>query len=465
MQGNKETTGKRRKLTLFRVVVLSLLIAGCAFSIYRLRLHSKLNTRIEAIRAAGHPLTWAELDKWYAIPEGADNSADAILNALSHCQEWERQELKRLPLGGGRIGLPSRKEPLTAETISLMSEYLDDNREALFMLHEALTEIEHCRYPVDFSAGIDVQMSHLTGLHQGARLLLLEAVLHAENDQTELAVQAVISNLKIAGSLANEPDLGSQFSQRVCWWRAVLSVERVVNRNDLTDEQLTRLSAALADAEQHTNVLPALVGERCLVLAALGMSTAQLRATDFFCGDPDESPLSVHLRAAAYTLRKFVGLMDKKAILYLDVANDCIESLKLPLEHRRAAAEAIEKRLGSESRDALLLGVIRRFPRVIAEFDIFACLRTARVALAIQRYRLANGRLPDTLGDLVPAYLDAVPSDPFDGEQLRYKKLEVGFVVYSIGEDQDDDGGLERRPAGQKARRSYECDITFIVER
>ena len=45
---------------------------------------------------------------------------------------------------------------------------------------------------------------------------------------------------------------------------------------------------------------------------------------------------------------------------------------------------------------------------------------------------------------MVPGYLEAVPEDPFDGKELRYKKLEPGYVVYSVGDDLEDQGGLSR---------------------
>jgi len=63
----------------------------------------------------------------------------------------------------------------------------------------------------------------------------------------------------------------------------------------------------------------------------------------------------------------------------------------------------------------------------------------------------------------VPAYLEAVPKDPFDDKELRYKKLETGFVVYSIGEDGNDDGGKER--PRKKPRPSGPVDVTFIIQR
>ena len=100
---------------------------------------------------------------------------------------------------------------------------------------------------------------------------------------------------------------------------------------------------------------------------------------------------------------------------------------------------------------------------VIHDVEAIARTRTALASLAIERYRLATGRLPEKLGDLVPAYLDAIPQDPFDGKPLRYKKLVKGYVVYSIGEDGEDNGGAEKNTEGHSYGKG--TDITFIVER
>lgn len=83
-----------------------------------------------------------------------------------------------------------------------------------------------------------------------------------------------------------------------------------------------------------------------------------------------------------------------------------------------------------------------------------AHLHTARVGLAILRFRQSIGKLPDTLTDLIPAYLDAVPKDPFDGNELRYKKRGDGFVIYSIGEDLSDDGGAEQLLRDRKSKKN-----------
>ena len=90
---------------------------------------------------------------------------------------------------------------------------------------------------------------------------------------------------------------------------------------------------------------------------------------------------------------------------------------------------------------------------IVAETRTLARLRAANAGLAVESYRETLGHLPDKLADLAPIYLNSVLTDPFDGQPLRYKKLAKGYVVYSVGEDGNDDGGDEKK------------DITFTVER
>ncbi|HOX58342.1 MAG TPA: hypothetical protein P5205_14950 [Candidatus Paceibacterota bacterium] len=68
----------------------------------------------------------------------------------------------------------------------------------------------------------------------------------------------------------------------------------------------------------------------------------------------------------------------------------------------------------------------------------------AVVACALERYRLAQGRYPDSLEALAPAWLKEPPADLLDpnGSKLRYRREgDGGFVLYSIGLNRADDGG------------------------
>jgi hypothetical protein len=68
--------------------------------------------------------------------------------------------------------------------------------------------------------------------------------------------------------------------------------------------------------------------------------------------------------------------------------------------------------------------------------------RVAIATVAIERYRRAHGgALPASLGALVPAYLPAVPIDPFSGGAIVYKPSADGYLVYSIDANRIDNGG------------------------
>ena len=62
-----------------------------------------------------------------------------------------------------------------------------------------------------------------------------------------------------------------------------------------------------------------------------------------------------------------------------------------------------------------------------------------RLLLALKGYKMDKGGLPETLDELVPAYIEAVPPDDFDGQPFRYSASKK--VIYSVGKNLTDDGG------------------------
>jgi hypothetical protein len=67
-----------------------------------------------------------------------------------------------------------------------------------------------------------------------------------------------------------------------------------------------------------------------------------------------------------------------------------------------------------------------------------------QVACALDRFKLANQSYPAALDELVPQYLEKIPSDLIGGEPLRYRRTDDGkFVLYSVGWNETDDGGKD----------------------
>jgi hypothetical protein len=189
---NETAPRKHRGSKVAYVLITLLLIGAAAFVLFRLSLRSRLETRIDAIRAAGYPVTCAELNEWYAIPEDAQNAAYTIIDAFSYYHEPNQTEYESLPIVG-RAKLPARTEPLAEETKALVAQCIADNNQALELLHQAAT-IKHCRYPVDFSLGLGMPLGHLSDLKRSIKLSNLEAVSHAENDSPVRLLSYRVSN-------------------------------------------------------------------------------------------------------------------------------------------------------------------------------------------------------------------------------------------------------------------------------
>jgi hypothetical protein len=66
----------------------------------------------------------------------------------------------------------------------------------------------------------------------------------------------------------------------------------------------------------------------------------------------------------------------------------------------------------------------------------------AIIACALERYRLKNGKFPDSLDALKPQFIDSIPHDIINGKPLIYRHKDDGnFVLYSVGWNEKDDGG------------------------
>jgi hypothetical protein len=129
--------------------------------------------------------------------------------------------------------------------------------------------------------------------------------------------------------------------------------------------------------------------------------------------------------------------------LMLSLMDRGIATTRLP-PHQQAAAE---KELIAELRRQIEKAPLVRllFPALEKVSEAarrkLAHVRCMIVTLAVERYRQKHGTWPETLNQLVPEMIPEVPLDPFDGEPLRYIRLEDGVIIYSVGVDGVDNGG------------------------
>lgn len=415
-----------------------------------------LNKRVEALRTKGYPVALEELARSRTIPAGRKNAADVYLAAFSHYKKWDADAMEAVPVVG-KTELPPRTEPLDAPVRQMAERFLSDNQQTISLLHEAAS-IEHCRYPDDFVRESDPKASGPAAMRAAAQLLGLEALIASQDKDADKLLSSIHASFALARSIDGPLTMHHllRISLRGHTYR---SIERAVNGMPLTDEQLQRLSAWVKASDSSEGFKRVLLAEQC---RALHTFTAPLPEVSKRIGQEENGMF----RLLAFS--RMLGLNSRYALSYLGLMQECLDALELPDPERLEAFEAVQESVRSGKRG----GVITHFlwPAIARTLQIdIRCLAHARAtqtALAVERYRLAEGHLPQSLNNLVPAYLEAVPADPFNGQDIKYRVRKSGFVIYSVGEDLSDEGGAERDtrrrdPSG----KPLPWDITFIVER
>jgi hypothetical protein len=437
------------------LVIALVLLPLLGLAIFHLMTGRALEKRMNAVRAQGLPITLDELDASYTIPPDVENAADLYLDAFNNLMEWSKEDKAKLPLVGS-ARLPARTDPISEPNQILIREYLADNQETLKILHEAAT-LPHARYPVDLSQGFDTLMPWLSQVRQCARLLELEALMHVEQDDPNQALDSVRSGLALSQSLKS-PILIDYLVRIAASAMQLQTLERIMCRSRLTNEQLQRMAKLIHNPQAALSIKYALIGERCTGLSTFRMP---LRAMSGMTGSDNSMP-----RLVLGPMRA-LGLLKREAVGYLDIMQDYIQATDLPMPERLATAKGIAQAVEQGKRGGFLTRMFAPALGRVMELENRAQAHrlVAYCALAVEQYRLGTGHLPESLDQLVPQYLETVPQDPFDGQPMRYRLLDQGFVVYSIGEDLSDDGGREKakRKRGSGERQLW--DVTFFVER
>ena len=448
------------KLRVIRIIALVLLavivVAISAITIWRMSLESKNRARLKAISECGEPIDSVALNRSYANVADTENAAFLWLDgAAEMTAEAEKSD------GWKKFKIPSRGTNLTEAQVEWLRGIVQSNQPALKTFRKAAT-LTKSRYPVDLTPGFNALLPHLSKLKSIARLLQAEAIIAVADGDPKRAADAVKTMLAVGRSLANEPLLISQLVSYATDASGFATMDYVIRRLALTDAQLADLTAAFSRSEDPNSLYLALVGERATFVNAVKDPYAFLATT---ASPSASSSVSQSAQEMFFGVVRLTGFFERDFGFGVDALTTNIALAKLPDPARFASRTnwpAIEERIkqGRYILSGLLLPALGK--TVYRDTEDRAKARIAQTVLAIERYRLARaGRLPESLDALVPDYLATVLSDPFDGKPLRFKPRESGYVVYSVGPDTMDDGGLEM-PVKNKEKEPW--DVTFIVE-
>ncbi len=459
----RERAGGFRLLRLMaQVCGILILLAVCAFALWRVVLYRDVSRRFASIRAAGYPVSGEELNSWLAPVPDAENGALVLTQAFALFRTFPDRRSNEV----AESSLLNRANEWSAATRAMIEAYVQTNEMAVAKIREA-SLLPRFRYPVDFSYGPETPLPHLDPLKDLARVAALAAVLEAEEGLADKWPPLVELQLKLASTLDDEPIEISCLVRNSIIRMAVQATERSLNRANPGAEACKKLQAAFAHAGE-TNLLPrALIGERALTIPIFRISREEAQSFSDDDATATQPRKPQHYAGKPTSFFWVTGFFERDLDFYLQTMEKGISLSALPFPGSLSLTNYLES-AGSiaEKRFYILssMSLLSLSTSIVNEGTKEARSRLATTALAVERFRLERGQLPDDLRELTPKYLDAIPTDPFDGAPLKYHRLTRGYVIYSVGADGHDDGGREP-PQLRNYNNKSTYDLTFVVER
>ena len=313
-------------------------------------------------------------------------------------------------------------------------------------LREAAAARPHSRFPIQYGhqPSWEILLPHLSHLKGLTTLMCIRATAELEAGKGHAARDDLNLAMRFSDSVSNEPILIDHLVRL-----ATLGIDLQALREGLAQHAWS--DAELQEFETHLRGINLLAeykfcmrGERALCIEGLDyLRRNGMNAKSLGYMDDDGRARSAGgfgFMASGFFYQNMLTISRMHDEYTLNAVNQKEHRVHPEFcDHFVAAVEKLPRTPYTLFARMLLPAVEKAVPKS-ARMQFY--LDAARVGCAIERYRLANGRLPQTLQELSPAYLTSLPNDLMDGRPLKYKPDDKsGYILYSVGWNGTDDGG------------------------
>ena len=304
----------------------------------------------------------------------------------------------------------------------------------------------------DFEVGataIHTLIPQMPTARLAGKLAYLESMVALFDGDLSRAIDATRVLASISGTLNEHPTVIGRFVQNAIDALTKRAVENTLRAIEPDEPTLRALTAVIDRRLAACTMKWALLGERAFFLATCeDVAAGRLSMMQLSTGGAVVPSLRV--------LPDFLILQNKTT--GVEMLTRLVEATDDPPALMKAAngidAEVPKLPITQFIVRTLMPSLSRA---VTLHLRLTSELQCARLGLAAERFRMNTGRLPVSLDELVPDYVDEIPSDPFDGAAMRFAQTDQGIVIYSVDEDLVDDGGLVER----QSQKPYVRDSGF----
>jgi hypothetical protein len=324
------------------------------------------------------------------------------------------------------------------------------------------------RFPVQYDVDntSEILLPHLAAIKQSGVVLNLRAIAELQNGQTDQAADDVKLMLRLVDSVQTEPIIITHLVRMAVMQMAIQCIYEGLSEHKWSDAQLADMDAGLAKINYPADFQVCVHAETAAHVKiydwiAQKRSRGRILVEDISDYGNKRTPAStIDLLSAGFYLMPKGWFYQGDLMLaeHSQAWGSMVAAGTQPIISPQAVLQASNATATILYRHPAPFKFLGRL--MMPELSNYA-KRTAfaqesadltRIAIALERYYLANGAYPASLDALAPKYMQDIPTDIINGDPLQYHLTQDGrFVLYSVGWNEKDDGGVAipaKDPAG-----------------
>ena len=420
---------KVRKVLINFFLVLLVIIAAAL--VLRAVLNYTEGRRLERtladLKARGVPLSLADLTS----PCADESNAARLWKAAEELLAFDKNDAQVINLANQAF---MRGTALAADQVEAVARLIEKNRQATELVIEAAGK--PCfQYGDPKVNAVVKEMPKAVEMLRASRLIVFDALFSAERGDVEGALKRLGAGFRFASKITAEGPLIMGLVAIAEQKLFLYGLGRVAQGRAIKTELLLPLIQEFEPGLWKETLSKSVRGERVFFVDA---GRLLIRG-----GRSQESVIGITGFGDSFLL--WLG----RPLIKRDLIRGLLKYEEVEAQDRRPYFETREFWQRHDRQISALpwYAVLSRMAMpmmdaaVLKQATLEALALAARTGLACKIYKNQNGRYPEDLAALVPGILPEVPVDPFTGKPLVYRLEGEGFIIYSLGSNEKDDGG------------------------
>ncbi|HUZ06042.1 MAG TPA: hypothetical protein VMV89_00995, partial [Candidatus Paceibacterota bacterium] len=364
---------------------------------------------------------WHPVKTGYLGGEGRTGTTDLKAFQASYCNPTNKSLANEFPVA------PQPQTP-AKDVLFALSKY-DSAVEEL----RRASRRPNANVPLNYEDGFNALsplFKDMSALKRCAQTLQLRADAELADGQNAKALDDEKLLLYLNNSLRTSPFLISHLVRMAIVAIGLQPIWEGLAEHKWSDEQLATLDAELGKMDFLVDYEFVMRGERAFAIASFENQRRTREMISYT--DAGDVTNKLNLMPSAYFYQNELAFAQMSQQWFLPLVDTNSRTVS-PEAMRRVDAEvhAEMKHYSLYKVQALMTApvldtAVKKFAATQESIDL------ARVACALERYRLAHDDYPETLDALAPQFIETIPHDIIGGKPLHYRRTEDGqFILYS----------------------------------